>query len=318
MPSRSKPVPFNPATDIPSLTDKIILVTGSNVGLGKQAVLEFARHNPRLIWLAARSVTKANAAVAEIKQHVPNAPIQVLELDLASLASVKKAAATVLATSPRLDILMLNAGIMFTAPDLTADGYELQFGTNHMGHALLAKLLLPLLTKTASGTPSVPKADVRVISLSSDLHARAAKPGIDYDTLHGRGEALGPLGCYYQSKLANVLWARQLAREYPQLTVAAIHPGVAQTQLMGRASGVPAVVRGLGRVMAGLGLNKTVEDAVRNQLWASVATKGVESGEYYVPIGVAGKTSAFGVDDALAKKLWDWTAKELQGYVVEA
>jgi NAD(P)-dependent dehydrogenase (short-subunit alcohol dehydrogenase family) len=306
----NKSVSFNPERDIPALTDKVILVTGANVGLGKQAVLEFARHKPRLILLGARSVQKANAAAEEIKQQVPGAAIQVLELDLASFASVKQAAATVLSTCPRLDILMLNAGIMATEPGLTADGYEMQFGTNHMGHALLAKLLLPLLTQTASTGN-----DVRVVSLSSDAHSYASKPGIDFDSLKTRAEALGPLGRYHQSKLANVLWARQLAREYPQLTVAAIHPGAVQTQLAERASGLPSIVRGLTRILTGF--FSTVEQGVRNQLWASVAA-GVESGEYYEPVGVKGKTSAFGLDDGLARRLWDWTERELEGHVVGA
>jgi NAD(P)-dependent dehydrogenase (short-subunit alcohol dehydrogenase family) len=318
-----KSVSFNPKTDIPPLTDKVILVTGGNVGLGKQAILEYARHGPLLIWLAARSVQKANAAANEIRQQVPDARIQVLELDLASFDSIKKAAATVLAESSRLDILMLNAGIMATAPGLTADGYELQFGTNHMGHALLTKLLLPLLNKTSRSSSSnnsnnhndMPPAtaDVRIISLSSHGHTYAGKGGIDFATLQTRAEAMSALGRYSQSKLANVLWARQLAREHPHFTVAAVHPGVVRTQLMERATGTPAIVRALTR--AGGCLLTPVDQGVRNQLWASVAA-GVESGEYYEPVGVAGLASADGRDEALARRLWTWTERELQGHVV--
>ncbi|KAK3290839.1 uncharacterized protein B0H64DRAFT_451238 [Chaetomium fimeti] len=318
----SKSVPFEAEKDIPSLDGKVILVTGGNVGLGKQAILEYARHNPRLIWLGARSVQKANAAIDEIRQQVPNAAIQVLELDLGSFASIKKAAATVLSTSPRLDILMLNAGIMATPPGLTTDGYEQQFGTNHMGHALLTKLLLPLLTKTATTTDDAMKqpslagavADVRVISLSSDGHNQAPKAGIVFHALKTDGDALGPLGRYGQSKLANVLWARQLARAQPQLTVAAVHPGVVQTQLMERATGVPSVVRVLSRAAVNMNLLTPVDRGVRNQLWASVATEGLVSGEYYQPVGVAGKASAHGKDEELARRLWEWTEKELEGH----
>ncbi|KAL2015674.1 hypothetical protein VTK56DRAFT_5031 [Thermocarpiscus australiensis] len=307
-----KSVPFEPERDIPALTDKIILVTGANAGLGKQAVLEYARHRPRLIWLAARSVQKANAAADEIRRQIPDAPIQVLELDLGSFASVKQAAATVLSTSTRLDILMLNAGIMAVPPGITADGYEIQFGTNHMGHALLTKLLLPLLTQTAAGAD----ADVRVVSLSSDGHRFASKPGIDFASLKTPADGLGPMGCYFQSKLANVLWARQLAREQPRLTVAAVHPGTVRgTQLVSNAAGAPAVVRLLMRAAAGFKLATPVERGVRNQLWASVA-RAVKSGEYYEPVGVAGQASAFGTDDALARRLWEWTEKELEGHVV--
>lgn len=319
MPCGSKSVSFNPETDIPPLTDKVILVTGGNAGLGKQAVLEYARHQPGLIWLGARSVQKANAAADEIRHQVPGARIRVLELDLASFASIKKAAATVLSASPRLDILMLNAGIMATPPGLTADGYEIQFGTNHMGHALLTKLLLPLLNKTitlgnsneANQSGMSPVADVRIVSMSSDLHASAPKGGIDYATLQTQAEAMGVLGRYYQSKLANVLWARWLARECPQFTVAAVHPGVVRTQLL-KVSGTPAIMKAMRRV-SGM-LLTSVEQGVKNQLWASVAA-GVESGEYYGPVGVAGTASADGRDDGLARRLWDWTEKELEGHV---
>ncbi|KAK3302881.1 uncharacterized protein B0T15DRAFT_504181 [Chaetomium strumarium] len=307
----NKSVSFNPAKDIPPLTDKVILVTGGNIGLGKQAVLEYARHQPQLIWLAARSTEKGNAAAAEIRQAVPDAPIRVLELDLASFASVKRTAATVLSTSTRLDILMLNAGIMAQPPGLTADGYELQFGTNHMGHALLTKLLLPLLTQTAtsSSSSSSLSADVRVISLSSHGHIYAPKPGINFSLLKTPAEDLGFVGRYSQSKLANVLWARQLARQYPYLTVAAVHPGMVNTQLVENATGTPAFVRMLVRV--GRRLFSEVEDGVRNQLWASVAA-GVQSGGYYEPVGVPGGESALAKDEGLGKGLWEWTEKELE------
>ncbi|KAL2135128.1 hypothetical protein VTI74DRAFT_9721 [Chaetomium olivicolor] len=304
-----KSIPFNPEKDIPALTGKVILVTGANVGLGKQAVLEYARHKPGLIWLAARSVPKANAAADEVRGQVPDAAIRVLELDLASFASIKRAAATVLSTSPRLDILMLNAGIMAAPPGLTADGYEVQFGTNHMGHALLTKLLLSLLIKTAQ---SAPNADVRVICLSSHGHVYLPRGGFNFASLKTNGAEMGAFPCYFQSKLANILWARQLAKEYPQLTVAAIHPGVVRTQLMQNATGSPAIIKALTRVA--YRLLSSAEQGVKNQLWASVA-EGVKSGEYYSPIGIPGMASADGRDEALARKLWEWTEKELEGHV---
>ncbi|OCL14337.1 NAD(P)-binding protein [Glonium stellatum] len=277
-----KSVSFKPEKDIPSLDGKVVLVTGGNIGLGKQSVLEFARHGPAQIWLAARSLDKAKAAADEIKQQVPNAaPIRLLELDLSSFESVKKAAATFSAESDRLDILMLNAGIMAAPPGMTKDGYEIQFGTNHMGHALLTKLLLPTLEKTAKSDGS---ADVRIVSLSSHGHI----------------------------KLANILWARQMAKLYPQFTTAAIHPGVVKTNLMVGATGSPLIIRILGKVA--YSLLTPVEQGARNQLWASVS-KDVKSGEYYEPVGVGDLVSANGKDDNLMKKIWDWTEKELEGHV---
>ncbi|KAK4233369.1 hypothetical protein C8A03DRAFT_48067 [Achaetomium macrosporum] len=294
----NKSVSFNAAKDIPPVTDKVILVTGGNVGLGKQAVLEYARQRPQLIWLAARSTEKGNAARRNRPSH------------LASFTSIKAAAATVLSTSTRLDILMLNAGIIAQPPGLTADGYELQFGTNHIGHALLTKLLLPLLIQTAT-TSHPPKNDVRVVSLSSHGHVYSPKPGINFDTLKTPAEDLGSVGRYSQSKLANVLWARQLARVYPQLTVATVHPGMVNTQLVENATGTPAFVRILVRV--GRRLFSEVEDGVKNQLWASVAAE-VKSGEYYEPVEVAGEESAFARDEGLRRRLWEWTEKELEGH----
>jgi NAD(P)-dependent dehydrogenase (short-subunit alcohol dehydrogenase family) len=308
----AKSVPFDPDKDIPSLDGKVILVTGGNIGLGKQSVLEFARHHPTQIWLAARNLDKAKVAVDEIKKQLPDADaatIKLLELDLASLDSVKKAAQTFASESDRLDILMLNAGIMATPPGLTKDGYEIQFGTNHVGHALLTKLLLPILEKTAKSSPD---ADVRIVSLSSGGHKYPPRGGIQFDSLKNNGSGLGALQLYGQSKLANVLFARQFAKLYPQFTVVAIHPGIVKTNLLAGATGAPTIFQVVGKGLLPYMFNP-VEQGARNQLWASVS-KDVKSGEYYEPVGVAGRVSSCGKNDELAKKLWDWTEKEIEGH----
>lgn len=310
----SKSVPFKPERDIPPLDGKVILVTGGNIGLGKQSVLEFARHQPALIWLGARNLDRARATEEEIKQQVANAPpIKVLELDLASLASVEKAARRVNAESDRLDILMLNAGVMGMSPGLTGDGYEVQFGTNHVGHALLAKLLLPVLEKTAA----LPDADVRIVALSSGGHRHAPSEGIRFNSLKTDGASLGTTSIgafarYGQSKLANILWARQMAALHPKFTVAAVHPGVVHTNLVAGTTAIPGVVRSLVNAVSSL-LFTSVEVGVKNQLWASVAGD-VKSGEYYEPVGVAGSGSANAKNGELAERLWEWTEKELDGY----
>ncbi|KAJ5414235.1 hypothetical protein N7509_000862 [Penicillium cosmopolitanum] len=285
-------LPFNPEQDIPSLAGKVILVTGANIGLGKQCVLEYARHQPSLIWLVARTLDKAQTAADEIRQQLQvenknTPPIKPLAMDLSSLSSVTTAAHTIVAESSRLDILMLNAGIMAAPPGLTSDGYELQFGTNYIGHALFTKLLLPVLKKTAA----IPDADVRIISLSSHGHVYAPKEGVLFDTLRTDAESLGPYGRYGQSKLAIILWTRQMASKYPQFTLASIHPGVVRTNLMNNATGSPWVIRLLGMVA-----NKVVtpvDQGVKNQLWASVARE-VKSGEYYEPVGIGGAADANG------------------------
>lgn len=301
----SNSVPFDPKKDIPSLEDKVILVTGGTNGLGKQSVLEYARHQPAEIWVAARNLERAQAAADEVKSSVPDAQIKLLELDLASLESVKAAAKKFTEEADRLDILALNAGIMATPPGLTKDHYEEQFGTNHMGHALLTKLLIPVLEKTAK----LPSTDVRIVALSTKGHHWVPRGGIVFDSLKTDASSMGPYVRYGQSKLANILFIRQLAKEYPQFTSVAVHPGLVHTNIGTGATGSPWFVRylwGFSRFVL-----TTVENGVKNQLWASVA-KEVKNGEYYEPIGVGGTTSALGKNDELAKKLWDWTGEELK------
>lgn len=303
-------VSFTPAQDIPRLDGKIILVTGGNIGLGKQCIIEYAHHNPAQIWLAARNLDKARTAVEEIQSQLANpVSIKILELDLSSLESVQKAARTFTSEAYRLDILMLNAGIMATPPGITKDGYELQFGTNYLGHALLAKLLLPVLKKTAS----IPETDVRVVAVTSDAYSYSPKGGVNFDSLKTDGEALGSFERYGQSKLVMIHWTRLMAQSYPQFTFAAIHPGVVGTNLGAGATGSPWIVRTLLKV--GKSALTSVEDGAKNQLWASVS-KDVKSGEYYVPIGTKGKETAEAKDDELARKVWEWTEKELEKYAI--
>lgn len=298
------------ASDIPSLEGKVILVTGGNSGLGKQSVLEFARHGAKEIWLASRSTEKSDEAIADIKKEVPDANIKPLSLDLTSLESVRNAARTFTQSSEQLDILMLNAGIMAAPAGLTKDGYELQFGTNHVGHALLAKLLTPVLDRTAA----LPGSDVRVVVLTSAGAAMAPNGGIQFDSLKTKAEEMATWTRYGQSKLANALFARQLAREHPSWTTAAVHPGVISTNLGQHVRNMHWVFGTLLSV-ARLVLT-TVEAGTRNQLWAATAPRGdIKSGEMYFPVGdlTGGRRGPYYNDDALAKKLWDWTEGEFEG-----
>ncbi|KAF9767047.1 hypothetical protein IL306_000449 [Fusarium sp. DS 682] len=227
---------------------------------------------------------------------------QIAPLDLSSFASVQEAAQIVLSECERLDILMLNAGTMFVPPDCTQEGYEIQFGTNHMGHALLTKLLIPLIDKTTN----IPGADVRIICLASHGHVYLKKGGLDFETLKTNGESIGLYQCYYQSKLANILWVRQLARKYPHFTVSAIDPGLVKTELLEKARGIAWYLYPVVRCM----LITPVAKGVRNQLWASVAP-GVVSGEYYETIGKHSLATEDGKDDELGERLWEWTEREL-------
>lgn len=301
------------AKDIPSLQGKVIVVTGGNSGLGKQSVLDLARHKPQAIWLTARTIEKADQAIADIKQDVPDANIKPLVLDLTSLDSVKAAARAFTTAADRLDILMLNAGCMAAPEALTKDGYELQFGTNHVGHALFTRLLTPILDRTAAE----PNADVRVVVLSSAAVAGAPSGGIQFDTLKTTQGSLNTWARYGQSKLANALYARELARKHPNWTVTAIHPGVINTNLTHY---VTAGSWWVGPVLSLVGwMLTTIEDGVLNQLWAATAPKDqIKSGTLYYPVGRAtgGQRGPYTEDDALANKLWQWTEEELKNHTI--
>jgi len=211
----------------------------------------------------------------------------------------------------RLDRLFLNAGVMALPPGVTEQGYEIQFGTNHLGHALLTKLLLPTLIKTAEGKGG--KEDVRVITLSSAGHAPAS--GINFDKLKTSMDSFttSTMSRYAQSKLANVLFAKELARRYPSLTSVALHPGVVKTNLW------ESTINwwGVGRLVTIIRdtLYTSVEDGAKGQLWAGTA-EGVKSGQYYTPVGVTGQDTRVACNMELAKKLWDWTDKELEQYTL--
>jgi retinol dehydrogenase-12 len=306
-------VSFEPSKDIPSLAGKVILVTGGNTGLGKQAILELARYGkPAKIYLAARNQEKAAAAIEEIKATAPEAPIVPLDLDLSSFDSIKDAARKFLSQEERLDVLMLNAGIMAVPAGQTKEGYEIQVGTNHVGHALLTKLLLPTLQKTAAREE---KPDVRVVALTSaGLGLASPTIGINFDNLKTDGAKTYTWTRYGQSKLANALFVRELGKRYPDITAVAVHPGVVNTNLLqpfGKSLGV------VGSVLTAVTkpFLTSVEQGARNQVWATVG-KDVESGEWYAPVGVKGTVKVRGTDlardDELARKLWEWTEEELK------
>lgn len=292
------------AKDIPSLAGKVIIVTGGNSGLGLQSVLDLARHEPQEIWLTARTTEKADKAIQEVKKTVPSANIKPLEMDLTSCDSIRAAARTFTSASPRLDILMLNAGCMCAPASLTKDGYEMHLGTNHVGHALFTKLVAPVLDRTA---------DVRVVVLSSAAVEMPPEGGLQLDGAKTTQDAMGSLGRYAQSKLANTLWARELARHHPTWTVTAIHPGVVNTNLVHHLQEQYWLLGPL--LWAACKLLTTVEVGARNQLWAATAPKqDIENGAMYYPVGdlSGGRKGRYNQDDDLAKKLWEWTEEELK------
>jgi NAD(P)-dependent dehydrogenase (short-subunit alcohol dehydrogenase family) len=304
---------FNPQSDISSLEGKVILVTGGNTGLGKETIRYLAAHNPEKIYLAARTESKALDAIADIKSSVPSARIIHLSLDLTSFASVKHAAQEFQSKESRLDILINNAGIMMTPYSLTKDGYEIQFGTNHMGHALLTKLLLP----TLQATTKLPHADVRIVNLSSMGHMFAPRPeGIVFD--QAVLEQRNTVTRYGQSKLANILFTRELTHRYPDIVSVAVHPGVIITDLYAslQVKWFFRIAFVVYKFLAAYlpGHFRDARGGALCQTWAAAGAKREDlvSGEFYVPVGDVGRTLPKAKDDGLAKKLWEWTDAEFE------
>jgi len=207
--------------DIPDLKGRFVVVTGANSGIGFEAAKALAAHGARVV-LACRSTDKGEAARRKIIAEHPAASVEVMALDLASLASVRQFATDLAKRTDRLDVLCNNAGVMALPRRETADGFEMQLGTNHLGHFALTGLLLPLLL----GTPQS-----RVVTVSSGAHKFGR---IDFDDLHGK-QRYAKWSAYGQSKLANLLFAyeldRRLKSKQSSMISAACHPGYAATEL---------------------------------------------------------------------------------------
>lgn len=285
-----------------------------NIGLGYETCLQLAKHNPAHIYLAARNADKASAAIAQLQKEVSTAvgadkvpPITHLSLDLSSFASVSSAATVFKNAEQRLDLLINNAGIMATLPGTTAEGYEIQFGTNHMGHALLTRLLLPILEQTATASPS---ADVRVINLASLGERFAPKSGICFSDLESEMKDYSTWARYGQSKLANVLYTKALAKKYPNIIFASIHPGAVKTNLSAAYksySSLAIPVAMLTNIIA-----VPVYKGAWNQEWAATAPrKLIKSGVFLWPVAKEKKGSKNAQNKALEDQLWDWTQTQL-------
>jgi len=252
---------------IPRLDGKCVLITGANSGLGFESARALSDKGAHVI-VAARTLDKASEAIARIRARQPRAQLEPCALDLADLSSVHAAAEEVVARHPRLDVLLNNAGVMATPHARTKDGFELQFGTNHLGHFALTGLLLELLR----GTPGA-----RVVTVSSGAH-RMGK--IRFDDPHWE-RMYGPWLAYGMSKLANLLFTYELARRAKaaglELLAVAAHPGVAATQLARFSSLAVRIVSPVIAQPAALG--------ALPQLYAATADD-VTSGDYIGPSGL--------------------------------
>ncbi|KAK0625449.1 dehydrogenase with different specificitie [Bombardia bombarda] len=316
----------NPIPTMPDLSGKVILITGGTAGLGAASAIALARRNPARIYIAGRRANAAEAVVQQARHDASSLPtpppttdIQFLPCDLADLSSVRAAADTILTAESRLDILMANAGVAAVPSALTKDGYEVQLGTNHLGHALLIRKLLPLLAKT-----STPDSPARIVCTTSDGY-RGAVRGIPLEDL-GKRKTTPPaddwLGVarwvrYAQSKLANVVYARELARRYPGVVSVSVSPGIVST---GMVAGMRTCDRVGTRLLALVsGGMVEPEEGAWNQIWAATVDVGqLTNGGMYTPVGVlceGGNLSAQARDEGLGGRLWEWTEGELKGWL---
>jgi NAD(P)-dependent dehydrogenase (short-subunit alcohol dehydrogenase family) len=259
------------AADVPDQRGRVAIVTGANSGIGLVTATELARAGA-VVGLAARDPRKAEAARAEIAAEVPSAQLDPRVLDLADLASIRGFAAEVAAAHPRIDLLINNAGVMMPPKQQTADGFELQFGTNHLGHFALTGLLLEHL-KDAS--------DARVVTVSSLEH----KPGrLRFDDLQWERE-YSPRGAYQQSKFANAVFGLELDRRLRDAGIAVksvlAHPGYSATNL--QSSGPTGPMKALLAVTNAI-VAQPAERGAWPSLYAATAPE-VEGGQFIGPDG---------------------------------
>src|SRR5258705_1517743 len=287
--------------DVPGQQGRLAVVTGANTGLGFETAQVLAARGASVV-LAVRDIEKGKRAAARIAGTAPGANVMVQHLDLTSLDSIRAAADELRAKQPRIDLLINNAGVMFTPRQTTHDGFELQFGTNHLGHFALTGLLLEHM---------LPVPGSRVVTVSSIGHRTHAR--INFDDLQGE-RSYSRVGAYNQSKLANLMFTYELQRRLSGAgtTIAvAAHPGFAATEL---ARYTPAASAALARLIS----QKPAMGAL--PVLRAATDPGVLGGQYYGPrrlLGTRGypelaRSSGQSRDTAIQRRLWT-ASEELTG-----
>jgi NAD(P)-dependent dehydrogenase (short-subunit alcohol dehydrogenase family) len=289
--------------DVPGQHGRLAVVTGANTGLGFETARVLAARGASVV-LAVRDTDKGKAAAARIAVTAPGADVTVQRLDLASLDSVRAAAAELRARHPAIDLLINNAGVMFTPQQATRDGFELQLGTNHLGHFALTGLLLEQM---------LPVPGSRVVTVSSLAHRVRAR--INFADLQAE-RSYRRVAAYSQSKLANLMFTYELQRRLSgaatTTTIAvAAHPGAADTELTRNSSAASAALARRISQTAAMGALPVLRAAT---------DPGVLGGQYYGPGGLFGtrgypelaRSSGQSRDTALQRRLWT-ASEELTG-----
>ncbi len=267
---------------------KIILVTGSTDGIGLEAATELAVSGYHVV-IHGRNKEKAQFACETIRRVAPNAALDTAHADFADLGAVARMAQNLATRLPRLDVLINNAGVYMPRRRLSGDGFETTLAVNYVAHVLLTMLLLPLLKKSP---------EPRVITVSSGAQRNGR---IEFDNLNGERDFDG-YGAYANSKLADALFAAELARREPWLASNSLHPGVIDTKLL------HAGFSGKGDPVS-LGARTHV------YLATSPDVKGV-SGKYFENCKPA-QPSSQAKDPELARRLWEWTERAVRRWLLE-
>ncbi|XP_026139525.1 retinol dehydrogenase 13 isoform X1 [Carassius auratus] len=279
------------------LDGKTVVITGANTGIGMETAKDMARRGARVV-MACRDLTRAENAAEYIRRSTGNGNVVIRHLNLASLYSVREFAKEFIATEERLDILINNAGVMMCPKWVTEDGFEKQLAVNHLGHFLLTNLLLGMLKRSS---PS------RVVNLSSIAHVGG---NIEFDDLFFDKRPYSPLLSYKQSKLANVLFSRELARRIKGTGVSSycLHPGVIRTELIRHILVQYPVLKIVLSVPCIL-LMKTPWQGAQTSIYCAV-TEGLESKSGCYFSDCAEKDPApEGKDDEVSRRLWEESAR---------
>ncbi|KAK6783336.1 hypothetical protein RDI58_021133 [Solanum bulbocastanum] len=276
------------------------IVTGASSGIGAETTRVLAMRGAHVV-MAVRNVKSGTEIKDSILKEIPHAKVDVMELDLGSMESVRKFASKYNSTGYPLNILINNAGVMAPPFMLSQDNIELQFATNHLGHFLLTNLLLQNLKNTAQGSHK----EGRIVNVSSLGHRFTYREGIRFDKINDKDSYTAILA-YGQSKLANILHANELARHFKEegaeITANSLHPGSITTNLLRHQSLVEGLVNWIGKYFI-----KNIPQGAATTCYVALhpQVKGI-TGEYFSDSNISASTSQ-GTDAELAKKLWDFS-----------
>ncbi|KAI6032762.1 hypothetical protein F5J12DRAFT_796251 [Pisolithus orientalis] len=295
------PKPKFTAENVPDMTGKVVLVTGANAGIGKETARVLLTKNAK-VWIGCRDVGKGEAAIKDLKDRTGR-EAHLLKLNLANLRSIKESAESLLSKETQLHVLFNNAGVMNPPVEkLTEDGYDLQFGTNVLGHFYLTNLLLPLLLSTARSSPD---GTVRVVNTSSNGHWFS---GLDFDTFKDspKRRAKNQVALYGQSKTGNIVFSAELHRRYRDqgIVSTSLNPGGIRTELQRHQGGFVQWISSI--------LLYDVSYGAITQLYAGTSPDAVSlGGEYLIPWARIGKPCADTQDPQLGRELWTYMEEQV-------